>query len=298
MPSAPSKRANFCYVPSREARQVTQRCLSQPPSLENFAPGNGQRLMRTAETVRICKKLAVAIMRRQNGKTPNALKHGVFAAPAILPGESREEFKELLSKLIEEWMPDGATEGEAVQSIAKPMWLKRRWEEFVEIQLFKNSFDPNHDSYSEMLGFSSFANCMRLEPETAFEKYAKRTLPADTVKYLRDKFPRHQFKSTAEWADAIINEIKSVLLPKHEVHAPNEVSRIFIRMTEFMRSAATVFDDLFMQDIAINERLDAMIDRATKRLIQMKAMKQMLLQNGVLGAAGQQRKVVTSKAGN
>jgi len=106
--------------------------------------------------------------RRQNGKTPNAFKHGVFAAPAILPGESREEFEELLSRLAEEWIPDGATEVEAVLSIAKAMWLKGRWEQFVEIQMFKNSFDPNHGSYSETLGFSSFANYMRLEARVGF----------------------------------------------------------------------------------------------------------------------------------
>jgi hypothetical protein len=37
--------------------------------------------------------------------------------------------------------------------------------------------------------------------------------------------------------------------------------------------------DLFMQELALNERLDAMIDRAIKRLIQIKAMKQMLRQD-------------------
>jgi hypothetical protein len=34
-----------------------------------------------------------------------------------------------------------------------------------------------------------------------------------------------------------------------------------------------------MQELALNERLDAMIDRAIKRLIQIKAMKQMLRQD-------------------
>jgi hypothetical protein len=33
-----------------------------------------------------------------------------------------------------------------------------------------------------------------------------------------------------------------------------------------------------MQELALNERFDAMIDRAIKRLIQIKAMKQMLRQ--------------------
>jgi hypothetical protein len=42
-----------------------------------------------------------------------------------------------------------------------------------------------------------------------------------------------------------------------------------------MNSAATFSDNLFDR-AALDERLNAMIDRATKRLIQIKAMKQML----------------------
>jgi len=47
------------------------------------------------------------------------------------------------------------------------------------------------------------------------------------------------------------------------------------------RSAATFSDDVFNQEIALDQRIDAMIDRAVKRLIQIKAMKQMLGQSGV-----------------
>jgi hypothetical protein len=43
-----------------------------------------------------------------------------------------------------------------------------------------------------------------------------------------------------------------------------------------MHAAATFSGDLFERAIAIDERLNAMIDCATKRLIQIKAMKQML----------------------
>jgi hypothetical protein len=46
-----------------------------------------------------------------------------------------------------------------------------------------------------------------------------------------------------------------------------------------IRSAA-LSSDLFEQELALDERLDAMIDRAIKRLIQTKAMKQMLGQAG------------------
>jgi len=41
-------------------------------------------------------------------------------------------------------------------------------------------------------------------------------------------------------------------------------------------SAATLSDELFKQELVLDERLDAMIDRAVKRLMQIKAVKQML----------------------
>ncbi len=58
-------------------------------------------------------------MSNQQWKRPNALKHEVFAAAAIIPGEDRWEFEELHSSLIQEWQPDGPTEEDAVLDIAK-----------------------------------------------------------------------------------------------------------------------------------------------------------------------------------
>jgi hypothetical protein len=54
---------------------------------------------------------------------PNAYKHGVFASMAIVPGEDPREFEELHSALVEEWTPAGATEQDAVLTIAKGVWV-------------------------------------------------------------------------------------------------------------------------------------------------------------------------------
>jgi hypothetical protein len=62
------------------------------------------------------------LMTTRKLKRPNALKHGIFSATAILPGEDPQEFEELHCSLIEEWMPHGATEDDAVLSIAKAVW--------------------------------------------------------------------------------------------------------------------------------------------------------------------------------
>jgi hypothetical protein len=49
-------------------------------------------------------------MANQRRKRPNARKHGVFDATAILPGEDPREFEELHSALAGEWTPASATE--------------------------------------------------------------------------------------------------------------------------------------------------------------------------------------------
>ena len=88
-------------------------------------------------------------------KRPNAQKHGVFSATAILPGEDEEEFKELHTALIDEWRPVGATEEDAVLSIAKAVWRKRRVQKFLEVQLKQNTADPNHPAYQESVSLTA-----------------------------------------------------------------------------------------------------------------------------------------------
>ena len=110
----------------------------------------------------------------------------------------------------------------------------------------------------------------------AFEQWANCLLRPDKVNYLKQKFPRSDFKSTPEWAQAVIDEITLVLLPDC---TPDLREMADIRALS--QSAATFSYDFFRQELALDERLDAMKDRAVKRLIQTKAMKQMLAQASI-----------------
>jgi hypothetical protein len=133
----------------------------------------------------------------------------------------------------------------------------------------KNRLDPNHASFDETLGLRGFAALLQCQPDTAFDEYALRCLRPDQVSFLRSKFPRSNYTSTSHWAQAIIDEINSM---PESVVLPGEAGNVVL----LFQSYATVSDELFKQELALDERLDAMIDRAIKRLIQIKAMKQML----------------------
>jgi hypothetical protein len=82
----------------------------------------------------------------QKWKRPNAQKHGIFSATAILPGEEAREFEILQANLMQEWKPTGATEEDAVLSIAKAIWRKRRLQKFIEVQIRRNTVNPKHHS--------------------------------------------------------------------------------------------------------------------------------------------------------
>jgi hypothetical protein len=233
-------------------------------------------------------------MNNHKWKHPNAQKHGVFAQSPIISGEDPAEFKELHSALVAEWAPNGATEEEAVFTIASAMWRKRRAKDFLEIQLLRNAVDIRHPGFDENLGLDMFACSMKATPETAFETYASRLLRDDKIKYLEEKFPRTKYKSTSEWAAAVINEIRSVLAPPTSNELPEVPDGGLEKMKKIEAFQLYVLSgDLFTQELALIERLDAMIDRAIKRLIQTKAMKQMLRQASPERVDDQPRKSAT-----
>ena len=105
-------------------------------------------------------------MRNQKSKHHNAYKHGAFSRYAIVPGEDEKEFEALYSALVQEWMPVGATEEDAVLSLAEAIWRKHRAQRFLEIQLTKNFCNPNHPSYDEYFALSSFAVCYASNPKS------------------------------------------------------------------------------------------------------------------------------------
>jgi hypothetical protein len=215
----------------------------------------------------------VAELARGTGKRPNARKHGAYAKAAILPGERRQEFEALHSALVEEWAPVGRTEEDAVLSLAKGMWRKRRVQRYLEAEVVKAELDPRHPAYNDLAGLLTFIAFMQAKPDVAIEEHSH-FLPSHQINYLLEKFPQNDFESTSEWAQAVLGEISTNLLPdaaksyRDERAMPDELLAL--------KSTATLSQDLFKQELALEERIDAMIDRAIKRLIQTKALKQML----------------------
>ena len=158
-------------------------------------------------------RLTNSVVFHRKHKRPNAQKSGVFAEPLILPGEDSREFEALHSALIEEWTPSGPSEQSRVFGMADAEWRKLRSRRFAEAKAISNSFRPDHPAFDETRGLIAFGYQLCREPETAFAQYASNFLRADKIRYLNQKFPRQNFASIEEWTIAVVEEVKSVLLP-------------------------------------------------------------------------------------
>jgi len=158
--------------------------------------------------------------------------------------------------LIDEWQPSGPTEEDAVFSLANLMWRKCRAQKFVQAKLNAAALFSGSPTSVENQGLTLFSWFMDSEPETAFERYAETLLTSANVSHLKQKFPRANYESTSEWAEAVKAEINS-LSPGWSTPRPQVASE---------------------DELNLRERLDAMIARQVKQLAQTKAMKQMLRQ--------------------
>jgi hypothetical protein len=65
---------------------------------------------------------------RSRDRIHPALKHGAYAATAVLPGESRAAFEKLHRDIISELGPSGALEDDIVMTIARLLWRKQNLE--------------------------------------------------------------------------------------------------------------------------------------------------------------------------
>jgi hypothetical protein len=188
---------------------------------------------------------------------------------AILPGENPLEFVRLHTRLVEEWMPDGLLEEDAVLTIAKCMWRKRGCQRTMTI-LSKNttkSFDK--DSYrqaqQELLAFQKVLVKGAAEQEI-WRELDRVRIPWD-YHFLR--FVRRQdFNNTEAWAQEMAKAIKELLLP--------QIARVLDGTEEMIvgrREIPPTIDELFDRELRFDERNEAALQRAIDRLRELKQAK-------------------------
>jgi hypothetical protein len=209
----------------------------------------------------------------QNKPFTNALKHGAFSGMAILPGEMEAEFQRLRLSLIGEWNPIGPTEEDAVLDIAKGLWRKARLQKFLRAKVEGCGLDPKHILYHYyypsivLQHMDLIEHSLRVDDVRGFIDF----LTKEDREHLNEKCPRENFDSVAEWIAAIKEQLFTVLLPRFSARLTA------VEYTHWVGASAEFFSpDVWRDELSTEDRINLQIDRAIKRLIQLKAFKQML----------------------
>jgi hypothetical protein len=222
-------------------------------------------------------------------KRPNALKHGFYTGAPLIPGEGPDEFNNLYAELIDEWKPSGPTLRDGVFELADLRWKQRRLKRFMQTKLSLTAFDPRNPAFNEVWGLIMFAGCLRSEPETCFEHRASNYLLPDKINYLKQKFPRSNYQSTSEWAEAVITEIVLVLIPGIQGDKTLEAPELDDDFRDNLREASRQWQadcrvtvtimhagELLEYELKQGDLLEARIARKIKFLVELKTMEQML----------------------
>ncbi|MGZ5023212.1 MAG: hypothetical protein ACXWAX_11560, partial [Chthoniobacterales bacterium] len=235
----------------------------------------------------------------------NALKHGVFSATHFLPGEDPDDFDKLRLAVFEEWLPDGATEEDAALDIARAIWLRRRYENY-KIKKFAGAFisrrrrpyihrlltddlfpfaektaewmkrngveffpaqelESGVEEEDAVLALMSFSASLFGDSDEQQIHAGLDSLPDRYATYLRDNFPASEYETTRDWAFTLKEFIDTLVIPS--------ARKALARIAAY--AAQEKFGESMLQDLTINERINTMLEKSIKRLVQVKALKEM-----------------------
>jgi hypothetical protein len=203
-------------------------------------------------------------MGRKSGGKNNSLKHGTFAGNfVILPDENRREFEVLHQGLVEEWKHSGTLEEHTVLGVAKDIWIKSRVD-----RLFREEVALAHiEGIEDEIDYAKKAAKYLSHPEVEDSNIP---FPKDYLEAIEKECPRSKFTDNKSW----INSVRAVvlnILTWQEFYISE-----YKQSPKFKGKAAAQVRELIAKKITLDERLDARIDKALKRLAQLKTFKQML----------------------
>jgi hypothetical protein len=196
-------------------------------------------------------------------KKRNALTHGANAKEVMLWSERYEDYEALRADLYLEFTPSGSTEEYLVRTLLDLRWRRRRLDchEQITIQKRLDEIREVNENSRHVENLRSFASEFdEADSVEKVETILSRLSPlySNTI---RGRWPLQAGEDTNTWGPTIAKGLLSWKpAPRHE------------RADEFVEIVDLEEFDMALARI---ERLDAMIERTIKRLMQIKTMKQM-----------------------
>ena len=196
-------------------------------------------------------------------KKRNALKHGANAKEVMLWSEKYEDYESLRADLYLEFTPSGSTEEHLVQTLLDLRWRRRRLDcyERITIQKRLDKIREENETSGHIENLRSFASEFNEAADAEKVEALLATLSSLYSITVRHRWPLQTGEDPSTWGPKIAKGLLAWIPPKRHEQADEFIAIV----------------DLETFDVALAriERLDAMIDRTIKRLMQIKTMKQM-----------------------
>ena len=136
---------------------------------------------------------------------------------------------------------------------------------YIIAELNSEAPNPPRDDYERLLRFSS---SLTLDTSPKVAAFTIGGLPEEYRNHLQAHVPQDKYDEPCHWIVAIKKEIDGVLLPKVRDRRPDPDG--------YLAAAADLLaPEKMLDDLGIEERLDAQIDRALRRLFSLKTQKKL-----------------------
>ncbi|MGF6313424.1 hypothetical protein ABIB82_007576 [Bradyrhizobium sp. i1.8.4] len=229
-------------------------------------------------------------------RKPNALKHGAYSSVELLPWEDPDAFQELSRAIWQEWRPEGPIEVDCVETIILCQWRKQRvrakrkldtavaldkvqnrvFNERPPQVLLENELEVMKDALTEKRSYPRedyerllhFSSHLHRESDVRFLRLGISFLSIECRDHLNANVREDSFETTELWIIALKMEVDNVLMPRIRERRPDP-NGYLPAAAEFLAADRTI------EDLAVEERLDAAIDRALRRLFWVRAQKQL-----------------------
>ena len=200
----------------------------------------------------------------QRPRSLNAWKHGGYSNLGLLPGEDSEEFDRFHRSLIDEFEPSGPTECDIVLSLANSMWRKSRLNIYTLAAQARKRWgvvfeDRDNPSWSLHAGLA--------------KKFVQGSEPLRKALSSAEECRKTNKELLPHWLQ-LQKDCAAYLNADDEEQLKMQDEGIVGLLLSALGEQITV--EALINEIELNDRLDARIDRLLKRLFQVKAAKQMI----------------------
>jgi hypothetical protein len=173
-----------------------------------------------------------------------SLKHGIYSTLTLLPGENPDDFEKLYKKVKADLSPSGPLEEDIVAQISRLLWRKQN------LAIFSIA-DRARNRYSIIRGEQT-------EDGRIIKRFTLNIFDSDNrlVKQV-DNSDRPEAAAEREAREAIEAKARRTLGETYEL----------------VKIGKTATVGQLLSDLAVEERLDAMIERCMKRLLFLRGLK-------------------------